>query len=64
MREHVLPPRISLTATAGLGISRIQLFVDSSEPAAAGFALLAKLTPEIVRLDHLAREQEVAARGR
>jgi len=58
MREQILPPSISLTATAGLGISRIRLFVDSSEPATEGFALLAKLTPEIARLDRLAREDK------
>lgn len=58
MRENTLPAKISLTTTAGRGVSRIKLFVDSSEPAAAALALLAKLTPEIARLDQLARERE------
>lgn len=52
--EH-LPPKIIVTATAGVGIERIRLLVDASSQEAEGLALLTSVMSSVSALDCLVR---------
>lgn len=57
----LLPAQLRITATQGRGVSRIQVMVDESLPsAAAGLALLARVAPDIARID---REVRLSVEG-
>lgn len=56
MRTVPLPPQVRITATQGRGVCRIQVMVDESQPsAAAGLALLARVSQSIANIDREVR---------
>ncbi len=56
MRTVPLPLQVKITATQGRGVCRIQIMVDESQPsAAAGLALLARVSQSIAHIDREAR---------